>query len=270
MEINKIYNEKCSVTLKNMIKEGLKIDLVLTSPPYNNSRVIHSERGMNNHEGRYDVHMDAMSCETYCKSVTSLFNLFDKVVKENGVVLWNISYGTDLSAPESIGQSWLSVADIIKNTAWTVADCITWKKASALPNNTSSNKLTRITEYVFVFARKSELKTFHAFKELSQVGKNGQKFYKNYYNFIEARNNDGVCPFNKATYSSELCLKLFEVYGKAGLTCYDPFMGSGTTAVACLKYGMNYIGSEISENQIKFSEERIAKIKGELIEKGKK
>ena len=38
MEINKIYNEKCSVTLKNMIKEGLKIDLVLTSPPYNNSR----------------------------------------------------------------------------------------------------------------------------------------------------------------------------------------------------------------------------------------
>ena len=36
--------------------------------------------------------------------------------------------------------------------------------------------------------------------------------------------NDGVCPFNKATYSSELCLKLFDIYGKEGMTVYDCFM----------------------------------------------
>lgn len=54
-------------------------------------------------------------------------------------------------------------------------------------------------------------------------------------------------------------LKLFEIYAKEGMTVYDPFMGSGTTAVACVKKGMNYIGSEISENQVKFAEDRIAK-----------
>ena len=259
MQINKIYNEKCSKTIKRMIEEGQKIDLILTSPPYNNSRVLHSERALKENEGRYDVHIDAMTSEQYCKGITFLFNMFDKILVENGVILWNISYGNDSSSAESVGQSWLSVADIIQNSPFTVADRIVWKKASALPNNTSSNKLTRIVEDVFVFVRKSELKTFNAFKEVSKVSESGQKYYKNYFNFIEAKNNDGVCPFNKATYSSELCLKLFDIYGKEGMTVYDCFMGSGTTAVACVKRGMNYIGSEISENQCKFAQERIEK-----------
>ena len=38
---------------------------------------------------------------------------------------------------------------------------------------------------------------------------------------------------------------------------YDPFMGSGTTAVACKKYGVDFIGSEISEDQVKFALDRI-------------
>ena len=36
-------------------------------------------------------------------------------------------------------------------------------------------------------------------------------------------------------------------------------MGTGTTAVACIKYGDDYIGSEISSNQCKFAEDRIHK-----------
>jgi site-specific DNA-methyltransferase (adenine-specific) len=38
---------------------------------------------------------------------------------------------------------------------------------------------------------------------------------------------------------------------------YDPFMGSGTTAIACLKNNRNYIGSEISEEYIKIANSRI-------------
>ena len=259
MEINKIYNEKCSVTLKRMIADGQKIDLILTSPPYNNSRPINSERALREHEGRYDVHIDAMSVEEYNRGITSLFNKFDKVLVENGVVLWNVSYGSDTSNPESLGQVWLSIADIIQNSPFTTVDRLIWKKSSALPNNTSPNKLTRIVEDVFVFARKSEIKTFNAYKEVAKVRDNGQQYFKNYFNFFEAKNNDGSCPFNKATYSSDMCLKLFEIYAKEGMTVYDPFMGSGTTAVACVKKGMNYLGSEISENQVKFAEDRIAK-----------
>ena len=57
------------------------------------------------------------------------------------------------------------------------------------------------------------------------------------YNFIEAPNNDGPCKLNKATYSSDLCVKLLYMYGQADYKVYDPFMGSGTTAIACEKWG---------------------------------
>lgn len=38
---------------------------------------------------------------------------------------------------------------------------------------------------------------------------------------------------------------------------YDPFMGSGTTALAALDLGMNFVGSEISEKYCRYAEERI-------------
>ena len=130
-------------------------------------------------------------------------------MNENGCVLWNVSYGSDATVnTEAIGLMWLSIADIIRQTNFTVADRIVWKKASSLPNNVSKNKLTRIVEDVFVFCRKGEYKTFNCNKEVSSIGKNGQTFYKNTFNFIEAKNNDGSCKLNKATYSSDLCKQL--------------------------------------------------------------
>ena len=82
--------------------------------------------------------------------------------------------------------------------------------------------------------------------------------YENIYNIIEAPNNDGACPFNKATYSSELCEKLLQLYAPFGGVVYDPFMGSGTTAVACKRMGLHYLGSEISKNQVEWARKRLA------------
>lgn len=137
--------------------------------------------------------------------MVDIFNKIDNILSENGVVLWNISYGSDASVnTESIGLMWLSIADIIRNTNFTVADRIIWKKNNALPNNVSKNKLTRICEDIFVFVRKNEYKTFNANKKVSSISKTGQKYYENIFNFIEAKNNDGSCKLNKATFSSDL------------------------------------------------------------------
>ena len=72
---------------------------------------------------------------------------------------------------------------------------------------------------------------------------------------------------NKATYSSELCYKLLEIYAKPNYVVYDPFMGTGTTAIACEKYnegnGMICVGSELSEAQVKYSKERLAEYRKE-------
>lgn len=256
----KIFNEDCFKTMDNMIKYKQGIDLILTSPPYNTARPNTSERSRKNNEGRYDIYLDNMTQEEYCQWNIDLFNKFDEVLNKDGCVLWNVSYGSDGSVnTESVGLIWLVIADIIRNTNFTVADRIIWKKKSALPNNVSKNKLTRIVEDVFVFCRKDEYKTFNCNKEVSSVGKNGQTFYKNTYNFIEAKNNDGSCDLNKATYSSDLCKQLLNIYARENTIVYDPFMGTGTTAVACKELDLTCFGSELSESQVKYSYERLEK-----------
>ena len=207
---------------------------------------------------RYDVFNDNMSEDEYIDWTISLFNGFDKILRKNGCVLYNISYSSTRR-----DMLFLTIAEIVKRTNFSIADMIIWKKKTALPNNTSPNKLTRIVEPVFVFARRDDMETFICNKKVTSIReRTGQKMYENVYNFVEAANNDGMCKLNRATYSSELCEKLLKLYGKSGMTVYDPFMGTGTTAVACKRLSMNYIGSELSQGQTDFANERIEKDSG--------
>lgn len=260
IEINKIYNEDCFETMGKMTKS---IDLIMTSPFYNTNKKAGSNRTLETttvKNGqydyvRYDTHVDNMTNEQYSEYTVNLFNEFDKVLKNNRCVLYNISYGA-----ENTTGMFMAINDIICKTNFTIADTIIWKKKTALPNSCSSNRLTRITEFVFVFCRKNEMKTFLTNKKVTSFRKTGQKAYENITNFIEAKNNDGSCPYNKATYSTDLIIKLFEIYCKKDYIVFDPFMGSGTTGAACKIYGANYIGSEISKNQCEFAEKRIESI----------
>ena len=261
MSIIKFVQDDCIHFMNMLSEKNRKVDVVLTSPPYNTSRPS-SERSMKNHEGRYKVYDDLKTGEEYCDWCVNIFNHIDTILKPNGVVLWNVSYGTDATInTEGIGLMWNSISDIIRNTNFTVADKIVWKKKSALPNNVSPNKLTRICEEVFVFCRKSEYKTFHANKEVSKIGKNGQQFYKVLYNFIEAPNNDGSTSLNKATYSSNLCVQLLNMYAPKNGLVYDPFMGTGTTGIACEILNLNCIGTEIDAEQVEYSKERLNKFR---------
>ena len=91
-----------------------------------------------------------------------------------------------------------------------------------------------------------------------QTTYNTYNTYNVFYNYIEAKNNDGKTHgLNQATYSTELCSKLFDIYADEGYVVYDPFMGTGTTANACVLNGLNYIGSELSTKQCEYAESRI-------------
>jgi len=237
------------------------VDIILTSPFYNTNKKAGKRRTLNNttvKDGvynyvRYDCHIDNMTNDEYCDFTVNLFDNFDEILKENGVILYNINYGS-----ENTECMFKAINSIIENTCFTIGDVIVWKKKNAFPNSCSPNKLTRIWEFVFVICRKNELKTFSCNKKVTSYRKTGQAAYENVFNFIEAKNNDGSCPYNKATYSSELCEKLLKIYAKDDFVVYDPFIGSGTTAVACKKLGLSCYGSEISKNQCDFAEERLA------------
>lgn len=255
LKLNHIYNEDCFDTIERIIDNKIHVDNIITSPFYNtgrSSKCHTSEKSRQNHEGRYDIHLDDMTNDEYIQFTIYLFNKFDKIVAENGCILYNMSYGS-----ENTELIWLVLAEILKQTNWTIADDIIWKKQSALPNNVSPNKLTRIVEHIFVFCRKNEFKTFKANKKIKSVSKKGQKYYENVFNFIEAKNNDGSCKLNKATFSTDLITQLIDIYVQDEAIVYDPFSGTGTTANACILKGIQYLGSEISEAQVEYSNDRL-------------
>ena len=218
MNLNKIYNESNLDTLKKMDEKS--VDVVLTSPFYNTNKKAGKSRTLLNtkvKEGqynyvRYDVFVDTMSDKEYSCYVITLFKLFEQTLKENGVVLWNVSYGQDGATPLL-----KLITEITEKTNFDCADIITWHKKSVLPNVCSPNKLTRICEYIFVFCRKSEFYTFFTNKKVTSIREGtSQKMYGSIINYIEAKNNDESCPFNKATYSTELCKKLLNIYCRRG------------------------------------------------------
>lgn len=252
-----IYNEDCFATMERM--EDGSAALILTSPPYNTNTkagkglTLGHVLTLNGYPSvRYDEYVDTKTNDEYVDWCVSLFDRFSRIVSRNGCVLWNMSYGTN-----NTECMFLTVSAILSRTEWTVSDMITWKKRCAMPNNVSPNRLTRICEYVFVFVRRSETSTARMNKEVASCRGNGQKMYKNVFNFIEAANNDGRCDLNKATFSTELCCSLLKLYATEGSCVYDPFIGTGTTANACRALGLRCIGSEISPEQCEYAKSRV-------------
>lgn len=252
-------NEDCLTTINKIKEQGKKINLVITSPPYNKSR--HSSQSkkmkqMETYNSMYDGYDDTMDNEDYYNWQCNIINKIDEILSENGVILYNLSYSN-----ENPDCMWGLIENIRHKTNFMIAEQITWLKKSALPQNVSHNKLTRLTEYIFVLCRKSEYKTYITNKKVTKENSKGQKYYENIYNVIKAPNNDGPCNLNKATFSSNMVLELLKIYARPNSIIYDPFMGTGTTGIGVEKYGNGCIciGSEISEKQVEYSKERLNK-----------
>jgi len=229
------------------------VDLVITSPPYNLCR---TRKGGPSDKGKYDVFKDSKTEEEYIDWTIDVFNGYDKVVKENRVVLYNFSYSV-----ENPSLPYTLVSKIIEKTNWQVVDTIFWKKSNSMPHPASYNRLNRIFEFIWVFARKKEVKTFKMFKSVTSVSeKTGQKYYEIYDNYIEARNNDGSNDLNKATFSTELVTKLIDMYGTPGDLVYDSFSGVGTTALGSIEKKCNFIGSELSPSQCELAIKKITNL----------
>ena len=67
-----------------------------------------------------------------------------------------------------------------------------------------------------------------------------------------------------APFPEQLPLRLIEFYSYVGDVILDPFMGSGTTAIASLKLKRHYIGYEISQEYYNLAKKRIFNFKSQL------
>ena len=104
---------------------------------------------------------------------------------------------------------------------------------------------------------KNTSKSYSRFVEVIQLwnGKwNCNRHWSQYTNIftdlVDGKNHPHQKPIS-------LIERLILNHTDSGDTILDPFMGSGTTGVACVQTGRNFIGCEIDEGYFKIAEKRI-------------
>ena len=78
-------------------------------------------------------------------------------------------------------------------------------------------------------------------------------FFASHWNFGGAKQDGHI-----AVFPEELPRRLIKMFSFAGETVFDPFMGSGTTALAARNLQRNSIGYEINPDFRKFYEEKVS------------
>jgi len=253
IDINMIYNEDCLTTMSKI--EDNTIDLVLTSPPYDNLR---DYKGF-----KFDFENTAKE-------------LF-RIIKAGGVVVWVV--GDQTVNGSETGTSFKQ-ALYFKECGFKLYDTMIYRKQNYIP--LTHKRYEQEFEYMFVFS-KGKPKTFNPIMiECKTKGSKtkGRTFYQtnNQNTPTTGHKNDAVkdykqkgnvwqIPTNAGTkghpaqFPEILAIKHISTWTNKNDLIYDPFMGSGTTAVASLKLQRNYLGSEIDNGYIKIGLNRINPIK---------
>jgi len=239
MKINKIYNENCIDTLMNMPDSF--IDMVITSPPYDNLR---------DYESVIDV-------------PTIAHELF-RVVKPGGVVVWVV--GDSVVNGSETATSFKQALEFI-DTGFRLHDTMIYEKNSpAYPARSNGNRYSQIFEYMFVFSI-NEPKTANliidkqnkwaGFKDFSNKLKNPVPDFSprnNIWKYVTSFNDETEHP---APFPEKLVADHINTWSNEGDLIYDCFMGSGTTAKISHELNRKWIGSEISKEYCDLAIKRI-------------
>lgn len=249
IEPNKIYNEDCLDTMKRM-DDGC-IDLVVTSPPYDDLRQYNG----------YSFDFENIAKELY------------RVIKPGGVIVWVVN---DATKDGSETGTSFKQALYFKEIGFNINDTMIWMKPNAMPQ-VAQPRYNQCFEYMFILS-KGKPKTFNPIKipckcagqiydstvknmggESGRTHKtfniNPEKTANNVWEIAVAQNKFDVK--HPAVFPEKLATDHILSWSNEGDLVYDPFMGSGTTAVCALKENRNYIGSEISEEYYNFINRRI-------------
>lgn len=151
----------------------------------------------------------------------------------------------------------------MKEIGWLPYTTIVWNKQN-IGNRTawgsfmsaSSPSFPTPFEYILVFCKNAYKMPYHCLEHGLKDDISKEDFIQwslALWEFPGDNKNDHPAPFPIELPTR--CLKLFSFLNS---NVYDPFMGSGTTAVACIRNNRNYTGSEISETYYQMALKRIA------------
>ena len=203
------------------------IDLTVTSPPYN--------LGSDHHTGskRHIPYSDNLCEQEYQSTQINILQEISRLTKDTGSILYN--HKNRIKNGEQITPySWLL------KTQWVVKQEIIWVNRS---QNFDKIRFYPWTERIYWLAKKPTTKLCNVlnhhdvfdFKEWKPVGTKGN---------------------HTRAFPVQMVQDLVSCFPDAQ-TVLDPFMGSGTTGVACKKLNRSFIGIEMDAEYFKIAESRI-------------
>jgi len=222
------------------------LHLMITSPPYNVSK-------------EYD---EDLSLEEYLAMLKRVFMETFRVLVNGGRVCINVA---------NLGRKpYIPLSDYISrmmiDIGFNMRGEIIWNKASSASPSTAwgswmsaSNPILRdIHEYILVFSKgeykRDRKKKERELKQNSISKDDFMEWTKSIWTFnAESARRVG----HPAPFPIDLPYRLIQLYSFETDIILDPFLGSGTTAIAALKCKRNFVGFEISEEYIKIAENRI-------------
>jgi len=274
--INKIYNESCLETLRRMPNEF--IDLVVTSPPYDDLRT-------------YNNHLRNKSeCNGYTFPFEEIARELYKKMKKGGVVVWVVGDAT-LEGSET-GTSFRQ-ALFFKECGFKLFDTMIYSKP---PRGAVGNNKTywQSFEYMFVLS-KGNPNTINLLLDRenkdARNGDTGTKRLKNgellqlkrggYGKFGRRTNiweynigkghstKDNIAHQHPAIFPEKLARDHILTWSNPDDLVYDPMMGSGTVAKMSVLTNRNFIGSEINLEYCTIAYTRLEETKLPLFENGR-
>lgn len=228
------------------------VDLVITSPPYDDLRTYNG----------FTFDFETIARELY------------RVVKNGGVVVWVVA---DQTKDGSETGTSFRQALFFKGIGFNIHDTMVWAKDTfTFPDPT---RYGQSFEYMFIFT-KGKPATFNPIKDKpnkwagetihgTSRGPNGETFRKsnhhktktapygarlNVWTMAGEKHNDTGHP---APFPLKLARDHIISWSNKGDTVLDPFLGSGTSGVACIDTGRDFIGIEISPEYYELSKRRI-------------
>jgi len=251
----KLYHGDCLVEMAK-IPDG-SVDLTVTSPPYDNLRTYNGN--------------NALWGEHVWKAVIK--DLF-RVTKKGGVVVWVVGDAT-IKGSET-GTSFKQALWAME-CGFNLHDTMIWEKEAF--SNPFPNRYHQVFEYMFIFCKGkialfngiSDRKNKHAGKTVSStvreadgsLHKRKPKLINDYgkrFNVwkqtVKKQRGGHPAPFPISLVNDHIIS-----WSNENNTILDPFMGSGTTGVACVNLNRNFIGIEMDDTYFNDAKDRIEQAK---------
>lgn len=219
------------------------VHLMVTSPPYNVTK-------------EYD---QDMTLEEYLALLRRVFAETYRVLVHGGRACVNVAnLGrkpyiplSDLISQMMIELGFLMRGEIIWHKGAGAGVSMAWGSWQS-----AANPVLRDThEYILVFSKG----TFSRRRPPDKANTIGRDQFMEWTKSVWTFNPESAQKVgHPAPFPVELPYRLIQLYTYSDDIVLDPFMGSGSTAIAALQAGRKYVGYEVNPDYVRLAEERIA------------